>query len=559
VRSFVMAGWIGFGSIYSAPATVRCPPASRQSILRLPDKPAQGALTDRAFSWKRKRVGHLPAITPRRRLDILFAVVVGLLLIWQLFIPPALSVADNNDFQKLAGNDCLGPASGKTPELFDYTSLHWYFSPSACTHWPFRTVAQGALILSMGLNRLFTSNSNSVFDLRWIGVVYAILFLAGFVYLQRALSRAPLVASVCIQTAYVLAVCNAVYVPLLNTFYFDVPALAGITGALAGISLIVLGREVPARRMLITALWLGFIAGSKPQHAPLALFLTPVFWLRLGRISFAPLWARAVSTAIVIAAALIPLTTAPSSYGAAAAFDAFFYRILPGASHPDRYLAETRIPASWIRYSGQHAFAPGGPLEDPATLSSFTTWFGPSDLISLYIRHPEAAWKIASINLDEASRDRVRMMTGQVEHRLGNYERSTGKPPQALSQFFCVLPVIKYAFVAGRPRTYLAYILVVIGLLWILAPPVERIKPLLGFVTGSLALAFLVSMLDGVEGGRHLIIFNFILDLVLCADIGLAAQRFWESARPVPPRVASNLPLVLSGHQGIRRPGSDPR
>jgi hypothetical protein len=127
----------------------------------------------------------------RRRCNAVFLLLVTVILIWQLFLPPALSVADTNDFQKLVGRYCLASNPGSAPDLFDFTVLRWHFSPAACVHWPFETTARGALLVALGLNRLFTSTTS--FDLRWMGAVYLLLFIAGFYYLQRALSPFPLI------------------------------------------------------------------------------------------------------------------------------------------------------------------------------------------------------------------------------------------------------------------------------------------------------------------------------------------------------------------------------
>jgi hypothetical protein len=455
-------------------------------------------------------------------LDTLFIALTTVLLAWQLLIPPALSVADDNDFQRVAGNYCLGQSPGTGPVLFDYTNLHWYFYPAACIHWPFRSAVQGVFVTAMGLNRLFTSDVE--FDLRWMGVVYMAIFLAGFVYLQQAMSSLPRASSVAMQTAYMLVVCNAVYIPYFNTLYFDALTLATLTAAVAGLCLIVLRTRVTAVTMLIASAWLALVAGSKSQHAPIALVCVPLFWTALGRRQFAPIWARAVATVLVVAAAAISLGSTPAVYGGSNAFDALFYRILPGVSDPAKYLAETRIPPSWIRYVGDHSFVPDSPLADESNLAHFTEWFGPADLTRFYIRHPVLAWRMAEINLGEASLDRVRMKTGALEHRLGNYEKSSGKGPQALSYFFCPWPAVKHAIIANRPRVYLIYILAVIVAAWTLAPRVERMPALLGCVTVCLAVAWAIPMLGGVDAGRHLTIFNFLLDLVVCADVGFAVH-----------------------------------
>jgi hypothetical protein len=196
---------------------------------------------------------------------------------------------------------------------------------------------------------------------------------------------------------------------------------------------------------------------------------------------------------------------------------------------PARYLAETRIPPFWSRYIGQHTFLPGSALETEAAQEKFATWFDPVDLIRFYARHPSLAWHLAEINLTEASFDRVRMKTGAIEHRLGNYEKSVGKPPQALSHFLGVWPAAKHAVISGRPFVYLAWIIAVIGAAWALAPPVPRIRILLLTFTACLAVAWAIPMLDGLDAGRHLAIFNFLLDLLVCAEVGMLVQRHVQS------------------------------
>lgn len=233
-----------------------------------------------------------------------------------------------------------------------------------------------------------------------------------------------------------------------------------------------------------------------------------------------------LSTSLVIAGAALSLGTVPASYRGMAPFNVLFYRVLPSESDPSRYLAETRIPPSWSRYVGQHTFLPGSALETEAAQEKFATWFDPMDLMAFYLRHPSAAWLIARINLTEASFDRVRMKTGALEHRLGNYEKSVGKPPQTLSHFLGVWPAARHAVISGRPYAYLIWIITVIGAAWALAPRVPRMWILLLTFTACLAVAWAIPMLDGLDAGRHLAIFNFLLDLLVCGEAGFLAHRW---------------------------------
>jgi hypothetical protein len=187
------------------------------------------------------------------------------------------------------------------------------------------------------------------------------------------------------------------------------------------------------------------LALSKGQHSFMALLCLPAFWLRRGRERFPPIWSSACATVAVIAGAWIVIGSVPAGYAGQATFSALFYRILPGVSNPAAYLSETRVPPSYIAYVGKHAFSPGVPMSDPDEQRHFSGWFGPSDLATFFLRHPAIAWRMLMVHLDEGSLDRVRMRTGNLAHRLGNYEKSTGKPPQALSHFFCFWPYVRSA------------------------------------------------------------------------------------------------------------------
>ncbi len=450
------------------------------------------------------------------------------LSIWQLFIPPALSVANDHDFEKLAGRLCLGPVATNQTPYFDHAVLHLTYDADYCIDWPMRTTNEAAFKVGLWLDHVFYSKTD--FDLRFMGIVYSLIFFAGFVSLQRALRYLPFRLSVIAQIVWILVFCNAVYVPMFNTLYFDALSLATLTGALAWLGIVALRRDAAVGAILIASFWLAAYAGSKGQHAPSAILMLPALWIN-QRAWFA----RAAGTLLVLAGAWLSISTMPRFYQGEATFNALFYRILPTVQDREKYLSETRIPPSWAKYTGEVAFAPDVPLQQDAYYEEqFGNWFPATELIRLYLRHPSAAWLIARENLDEASIDRVRIRMSGVAHRLGNYEETQGKPPQTLSHFFTIWPAIKDGVLGARPLLYLAYILTVIAFAWILAPRARPMQMLLAMMTLSLAVEFAICMLDGADGGRHLTIFNALLDFLVCCDIVFAANKTAaKSAEPV--------------------------
>jgi len=459
----------------------------------------------------------------RTRIDLVSCAAVLLLLVWQLFVPPVLSVANDHDFEKILGHLCLGPVPTAQAPYFDYTVLRYTYDPDACIDWPMRTTNEAAFRAGLWLDRLLFSKTD--FDLRSMGIVYGLIFFAGFLTLQRALRHIPLRLSAIAQAIWIVVVCNAVYVPMFNTLYFDALSIATLTGAFASIAIVALRPGKTAGPILIASIWLAVLAGSKGQHAPMALLFIPALWIGCRTRPAFTLAARIAGTALILAGAWLSVSTMPGFYQGEATFNALFYRILPTVPDPAAYLAETRIPPEWSRYSGEVAFAEDVPLRDPYYEEQFGHWFGPVQLIRLYLRHPSAAWLMARENLDEASMDRVRIRMSGVPHRLGNYEESQGKPPQTVSHFFTIWAAIKDAIFGDRPLIYLACILAVVAGAWILAPPVPSMRLLLAIVTLSLIVEFALCMLDGADGGRHLTLFSALLDLLFCCDVVLAVRK----------------------------------
>jgi hypothetical protein len=304
-----------------------------------------------------------------------------------------------------------------------------------------------------------------------------------------------------------------------------------LTGALASLAVVALDDAAGWPWIAGTAIWLALLAGSKGQHAPLALLCIPALWIRPRSL----IAVRGLGTAVILAGAWLSLSTMPRFYQGEATFNALFYRILPTVADPGRYLAETRIPPSWARYSGEVAFAEDVPVRDSDYAERFGEWFGPVQLFRLYLRHPSAAWIIARENLDEASMDRVRIRMSGVPHRLSNYEESEGKPAQAISHFFTLWPALKNAVFGARPILYTVWIVAVTAFAWILAPSDARMRLLLAIATAGLAAEFAICMMDGADGGRHLTLFNALLDFLVCCDVVFAVRR-----SPLRPRAISD-------------------
>ncbi len=444
--------------------------------------------------------------------------LAAVLVAWQLFVPPALGVADNGDYPKLIGGACLG---GKHP-MFDYVGFTYVKGPANCWSSGMMTSAW----VPFGLTLVATKAlSGDRYDLRFLGAAWAVLFLTAFAMLLRVTRGRPWVG-----LAALLIFCSATYVPWFNSFYFDTASYVFLCLAIPAVVRLMLSGTVRTADYMVAVAAVLLFAMSKSQHTALALPMIAAFWLDFGRPGFPRRRVRVAATAVIAAAALAMFLTAPRYYQTVNTWNALFYRALPHSKNPAVDLASAGIDPAMSRYAGQHAFLPDSPLVDPVRAESFGNVIRPSRLVLYYARHPRVGIQVLLDALADGSLERVRMQTGGRQYRLGNYEKDTGKPPEAQSHFLDVWTSWKTAAFGNRPLLYAGWAAALLGALWTLVVrlPVDvrpRVVALAAIWTTMMTLAPLLVLFDGVDTGRHLFLFNAMLDMTVCGLVAFARPR----------------------------------
>jgi hypothetical protein len=431
----------------------------------------------------------------------LVAVCVGLVG-WQLFVPPSLGVADNNDFAKLIGRFCLG---GEHP-LFEYVNFEYHRAPKYC--WDSGLITSAVLPLRVAM-------AASRFDLRWLGAVYAILFLGAFVTLQRLVRGLRPVARTVVPLSVLLVFCGASYIPWFNSFYFDTASYVFLWFTMLLFLRMLLKERVTTGDFVMALVSALLFESSKSQHTALALPLIACFWLRFGRAQFPGILWRISATVAVMAAAMVMFATAPPWYQTVNSYNALFYQSLPHSRNPAGDLAQLGMDPAMARYVGQHAFLPDSPMQDARETERLGRFLSVRSLTLYYVSHPRIAALVFRSALAEGSLQRVRMQIGTREYRLGNYEKSVGKPPEAQSHFFDFWSDSKAAVFGNRPVLYGCYAVALLAALWILSMRAHR-TAIAAVWTAMVALAAVLVMFDGVDTGRHLFLFNAMLDMTAC-------------------------------------------
>jgi hypothetical protein len=451
-------------------------------------------------------------------------VLCAVLVSWQLFLPPSLGVADNNDFPKLIGRFCLGPDSPQHHILFDYVTFRYRHDPSYC--WNSGLISSAALPLHVALQVGKVVLPAGRFDLRLLGGVYALLFLVAFNGLQRLARGLRSPTRWLLPAVALLIFGSASYVPLFDSFYFDTAAYVFLLLSSVGICWLVLSPQVRWREYLLTAGCVILFATAKSQHAALAFMMLPCFWRSFGRAEFPGRPLRILATAAIVLAVGAMLILPPRWYQSVATYNALFYQCLPRSQDARADLAQLGLDPALSSYVGQHAFSEGTPMQHPGMIEEFGHQVPLYKMVAYYLSHPRVSALVFLDGMEEGALQRVRMKIGQREYRLGNYAKAAGQPPEAQSGFLDVWSQLKVAALGNRPIAYLAYVIGLQILLWalVLRQPADlrpRTATLAAALMGMLALAPIIVMFDAVDTGRHLFLFNALLDVAVCAIVSL--------------------------------------
>jgi hypothetical protein len=433
-------------------------------------------------------------------------------LAYQLFLPPVVALADNGDFAKVIGRFGL---VARVHRVYEFADTTYEFHPER--RWKSRFTSSEVPLAhaAVFLNSLLSKDG--AFDIRMIGAVHALLFLAALWLAAPLLNRA-------VALAALLFFCDAVYASGLNSFYMDEAAYLFLL--LAAVFYL---RALTSRDWRDTA---GFlicalaVAASKPQHALLGLgfaALTPIL-LR-------PRPAVVAAAALTAASLLMLWKGAPKGYAANSVYDVVFVQLLPHSRNVPETLRALHLDASYVPLMGKNAYWGDSRMDDPSFNREFQRRISFPKLAVFYVTHPRDTWTALAASLDEAARPMD----------CGTFDAAAGYPPMAESRAFTTWSGFKRRVFLGHGVRLLGTF---IGIAAIFLTLLVRLRKRLpqGSLAGGAALVamaiieLIVSSLgDAMDIARHHTIFFALFDLMALSVVALAIQSCTSAldSRPV--------------------------
>jgi len=463
------------------------------------------------------------------------AALAALVLYAALLLPaPIIGVADNGDFARVmaaGGLEYQDRAEPWADRYFRYAHSKYGYARFGLGGY---ASSQLPLLFAAGaISRL----CDGKFDIRLLSAFYAV-FHASALYLtvKYGKTRSQLV------NGFLACALSLVYLDIGYLAYFN--SLFGEPFALifflltAALALAVARSEGGSARLL--ALFYASAAAlacTKLQNAPIGLAFA-VLGLRFRKLSPAGAWRKTAAggAAALVLLSLLMYAAAPQSLKQINLYQTVFYGVLKDSPAPREDLRSLGLTEELAVLAGTNYFQKGTPIaqSDLRLRRDIYGAISHMDILRFYASHPARLGQ--KLERTAASGMSIR------PYYLGNYEKSAGKPPGALSYRFSawsefkrhVLPH-RLAFVALVFAGYLS--LAACSLLRSADPGRRRAAEVHAWIAAAGAFSFIVPILGDGEAdlGKHLFLFNVCFDWMLvfaCAFLlELLATCFRKPAR----------------------------
>ena len=451
---------------------------------------------------------------------LLLALCAGV-LVWQLFVPGFIGMADNGDFGKVAGPLSLGGVDHGA-DHFVFFQPHYFRSPQNyfIPEPPSSEIALAALASTC--EKPFDAD---YFDIRWLGALHALLFLGFFAALLQLLRPCSALRRLSLGLLAIWIFADAGTLAYFNSFYMDAAAALGALLACAlAARCATVDRPRSAALALLSAAALLF-ATAKGQHALVGLILAATVMAVALSVRLPMRAAIASAASLVIAGSIGLLLSMPPWYRAQSRFDLIFSFITPRSATPAADLEELGLSSAHLRFSGSNAFSPGTPMAQRAFVDDFDAHCTYARILAFYARHPAVA--AAKLWSDLTAKAALRRPAN-----LSNFPRTQGKPPGARTRRLASWSALRSALFAWWPAHILIWYAFAIGWFGWRAfhgLPLRRARAAV-IVTIAWAgiLEFAVAALaDAVETDRHLFLFHLLTDVTI-----FFAALWWSDPAP---------------------------
>ncbi|WP_143462949.1 glycan biosynthesis hexose transferase WsfD [Levilactobacillus enshiensis] len=469
-------------------------------------------------------------VSPAMLATILAGLVVGFLL----FVPPLRGLADDGTFPQILANNGLYRLSGyqTTTYVNPQLGIMRYFNELRGTSFTAQTLFIQVAIL---VNKLV--HSQTVFDVRFLGLTYTGPYLGRIYLLTKALTQPyRRIRSYFLAVAVVLVFADAAFILSFNSFYATPVMVIGMLYVVATTLLVARLRTMNWRLVIGFFGGVALLVTATPQNGLLVL----CFVIASGGFFFVVtrgsrwLWLLAGLLMLLILGGL-SYTSLSSEQRAMNRYQSFTHGVLTQDTDASQSLEHSGISPQYGLMKDEDYYPTAFTAQRPSSRSvqrhliqRYTgVWVS-----RYYLQHPRQFLTL----LDLAASD---MMMTQNKS-VGDYQKGAGKAPGAQVTLFTSFSAAAGSFF---PERFAFNVLLVVALLMIFAVGVyndlraQRVASVVRFflVCGLLLIFISVPIMAIIGGGttalaQRLLMVPLSIDMVLLIFLAdMLNHRLWHA------------------------------
>lgn len=392
-------------------------------------------------------------ISPALMATIAIAIIAGILL----FVPPYNGYANNGDFERSMYISGLYVLPNRPYNHFNYFvrqfGIMQYFNESAATLFSSQPMIIKAAI---GLNKLFYSTT--IFDIRFLGLLYYIFYLGAIYLLTESLTfRMTRGRAYLLATIMVFIFGDSSLTLYFNSFFAEPAMLISFIYLFACTLLITRHRyrHVWPLYLLFAASTVIFIT-VKQQNAPLAVIVAFIFMSFI--FAFQSRGAKllvTLGTLAIIGTGVVTYAKITKDFNDINQYQSMTRGVLLNAKDPGKSLKAGGINRQYALLRGLPYFETYMPqdLHGSEIKKNLLAKYNFVWILRYYLGHLDQFVEL----LDLAARDTQIVQVSAV----GDYEKSAGKALVAQTHYFTGYSLIKKAF---YPKVFSFYLLLLVVL-----------------------------------------------------------------------------------------------
>ena len=357
-----------------------------------------------------------------------------------LFVGPCLGMANDsigNQKMQEYGLSYREADRGEKPE--DFASNEYFTREYERTRTGQSIHSSQNLLVraAMGLDSIFTSDN--LFDVRFLAVLYLVLYLPGvYLVLKAALERVSYFSeAVVVAVLGTLIFSDVSYLVFFNSLYSD-PIVLICLVYIAGGSMSMHLEKPNQTGLQLVVMAAGLLLCLLEKRFFLAgVFVAVLLGAQVRVVSGSGKMVAGGLAAILIGASVFSFFWCDEEFDDISKVHSVTRGVLLQSQTPDKTLEEMGIDVSYSLLADQslYDYYPPSEISNPVLQEGFLEQYDTMDVVLYYMKHPDAMiflWNNA-----------VRSALNLRRDYCGNYERSTGMPAMGKSVFFSMWSMFK--------------------------------------------------------------------------------------------------------------------